>query len=133
MRSHQSKVQQLPWHALRGGRLGWKSITENDSGFSRFVGEIPSRLLLPHQECHSNLRKCQWLIVDHWQRIDTKVNTNKCKCCTAQIQLAGNLARSDTPLCMHASLIHEYNHSKIYRHTCTCSITVTHTHTEELP
>lgn len=120
-------MEWLPWHAWLGGRLGWKSITETDSCFSRFAGEIPSRLLLPHQECHSNRRECQLLIVDH--RLCTKTNTNKWKRCTAQIP-AGVLKHTSDTLCReHASLIHQHNHSEIYRHTCIRSITVTHMHT----
>lgn len=76
-RSHQSKAEQLPRRAWHCGRLSWKSITENDSCFPRFVGAIPSCLLLPHQECRSNQRKCNRRIVYHRQAIDTKMNTNK--------------------------------------------------------
>lgn len=56
-RSRQSNVEWLPWHAWRGGRLGWKGITETDSGFSRFVSTIRVSYSLIRNV--SNLRKCR--------------------------------------------------------------------------
>lgn len=38
-----------------------------------------------------------------------------------------NMLRVKQYSCMHAGLIHEQNHLKIYGHTCVCCVTITHT------
>lgn len=89
LKDHRREGRQKKKSSIKGGTAamaciaGWEAQLEEHHRNWLMLFQIcrcNSRLLLPHQECHSSRRKCQWLIVDLWQRIDSEVNTNKFEC-----------------------------------------------------
>lgn len=89
------------WH---GGRLGWKSTTESDSYFARFVCAVPWNVVLPLQECRRYQKKVSG--ADRRSLTSNKVR-NTCKCHALLLNIpVGELKRARTGV--HASWSHEY-------------------------